>query len=164
MRKSAAIIGVSVLLCASALAQADQPNSVTRTEAAAAAQWETPVRAFPTQCTDLPERSVSPVDIQHRSDAIVQLANAQAVEITDAEASELTGSAFSGATGVRPFLVRAVAKNETPAFSVRLCGDVLYVMHGSLGRGPPPPSHRVPLVVLLEHEPARVVVTWAIAA
>jgi hypothetical protein len=162
MRKLIAQIGLCVLVCSSAWAQ---PNADAHAEAAAAAHWETLVRAFPdpARCVELSESFFALVNPRHRPAAIAQLADTQAVAISRVEAKQLTSSALSDTSGVQPFLVRAVAKNEVPAFSVRLCDDVLYVVHGSLGRGPPPPSRRVPLVVLLDHRPSRVVVTWAIA-
>ncbi|NOW48158.1 hypothetical protein FHW96_004342 [Novosphingobium sp. SG751A] len=63
----------------------------------------------------------------------------------------------------RPYLVRAVAKNEkTGRFFVSACKDDLYIEHGSLGHSIPP-SIRVPLVVFLSHPPSKVFVGWNIA-
>lgn len=63
----------------------------------------------------------------------------------------------------RPYLVRAVAKNEaTGGFYASVCEGDLYVEHGSLGRSVPP-STRVPLVVFLRQPPSRVFVTWSMA-
>lgn len=63
----------------------------------------------------------------------------------------------------RPYLVRAVAKNEgTGRFYASMCEDALYVHHGSLGRSIPP-STRVPIVVFLNQPPIEVFVTWSMA-
>ncbi len=63
----------------------------------------------------------------------------------------------------RPYLVRAVAKNEgTGGFYASLCKSDLRIEHGSLGHSIPP-STRVPLVVFLRQPPQRVFVTWGMA-
>lgn len=63
----------------------------------------------------------------------------------------------------RPYLVRAVAKNEaTGHFYASMCEGDLYVEHGSLGHSVPP-STRVPLLVFLSQPPNRVFVTWSMA-
>jgi hypothetical protein len=64
---------------------------------------------------------------------------------------------------LRPFLVRAVAKNEgSGAFSASACKDGLVIYHGSLGHWVPP-STRLPIVVFLDHVPARVFISWWMA-
>jgi hypothetical protein len=58
-----------------------------------------------------------------------------------------------GLSGLRPFLVRAIAKYEsTGGFFVSLCQDVLWISHGSLGTSDTV-STRVPIVVFLDSRP-----------
>lgn len=165
MRELQTLLWPLALLFAPVLAQAEPPD-IMRAEAEASAAWETPVQVFPgySECNEyLPRDRIAPVIGEYRSEAIERLAGSQAIEISYAEAAQLTHDALNERSDAHPFLVRAVAKNEAVAFSVRMCGDLLHVVHGSLGRGPAPPSHRVPLVVLLDRPPTGVVVTWAIA-
>ena len=62
-----------------------------------------------------------------------------------------------------PYLVRSMAGFEaTGHYFVGICGDVLDVEHGSLGRSRPKASH-VPLVIFLERAPQRVHAAWGVA-
>jgi hypothetical protein len=62
-----------------------------------------------------------------------------------------------------PFLVRAVVMHErTGTFHVRICGDGLWVHHGSLGAANPT-AIRLPVVVYLARRPKAVYSTWSIA-
>jgi hypothetical protein len=64
---------------------------------------------------------------------------------------------------LKPYLVRAVAKNEqTGHFRATRCGDDLVVSHGSLGHSTPR-STRLPLVVFLERAPVNIYVRWSMA-
>jgi hypothetical protein len=59
---------------------------------------------------------------------------------------------------LRPFLVRAVVKNElTGGFGARVCGNELDISHASLGQTMVPSTH-VPVVVFLESKPTAVYV------
>ncbi len=65
--------------------------------------------------------------------------------------------------GLRPFLVRAVAKWEnTGGLSGSLCGGELIIVHQSLGRSTPS-TILFPAVVYLHDMPSRVYTTWSIA-
>jgi hypothetical protein len=65
--------------------------------------------------------------------------------------------------GLRPFLVRAVARNEvTAGFRAATCGDSLVIFWGGLGHSTPP-SIRIPVVLFLQHAPKKVYVEWAMA-
>jgi hypothetical protein len=75
-----------------------------------------------------------------------------------------TLSASSSINGLKPYLVRAIAKNDFgTGFFVAQCGDSLDISHGSLGRGPAPPTIRFPLIIFLDRQPKSVRATWAIA-
>jgi hypothetical protein len=64
---------------------------------------------------------------------------------------------------LKPYLVRAVAKNEfTGAFWVTSCDDAVFVMHGSLGHAIPQ-SQRLPIILFLDHLPKHVYISWAMA-
>jgi hypothetical protein len=64
---------------------------------------------------------------------------------------------------LKPFLVRAVAKNEaTGGFYVSSCRDSLAVSHVSLGHSVPT-SKRLPIIVFLKRAPTRVYVGWQMA-
>jgi hypothetical protein len=72
-------------------------------------------------------------------------------------------SAAEAYRGYKPYLVRAIAKNEgTGTFYVYICGDDLEITHGSLGHSVPQ-SQRVPLVIYLKRQPQRVFAAWAMA-
>jgi hypothetical protein len=64
---------------------------------------------------------------------------------------------------LQPFLVRAVAKNEsTGAFVANICGETLLITHWSLGHETPP-SIPHPVVVFLDQAPAMVHADWGMA-
>lgn len=64
---------------------------------------------------------------------------------------------------LRPFLVRAVAKNErTGGFFASLCGESLEIIHGSLGYSTPS-SIRAPVIVFLRTKPRTIYVSWEMA-
>jgi len=63
---------------------------------------------------------------------------------------------------LKPYLIRAVAKHEqTGSFSALVCGDVLEITHGSLGRFIPQ-STRLPVIVFLPDDPQAVSIRWSI--
>ncbi len=65
---------------------------------------------------------------------------------------------------LKPYLVRAIGKNEfTGGFYISVCGKTVAVTHGSLGRGPTPPTIHLPIVVFLGDTPKSVVARWAMA-
>ena len=134
-----------------------------------AARWETPSPniAFP-NCSPVDRARIAPVTSEARGQAISRLADASVIPLGEDELSRfLTAEAAesmeaSGDGSLRPFLVRAVAKNDAPTFLAYVCGDLLVVLHGSLGRSTPP-SRRAPLVILLDRLPAQTAVLWEIA-
>jgi hypothetical protein len=66
-------------------------------------------------------------------------------------------------SSLRPFLVRAVVKNEgTDGFFASVCDESLVVVHGSLGHSTPP-SIRAPVIVILQKKPSVVYVDWQMA-
>jgi hypothetical protein len=168
MKHPATICFFLISLCCTPASAAQAPKASDSSEDAAAALWETPSEPTPVppRCAEIARALIAPVTSNHRADAIARLSDTQFIEISEAEATELTGVRLNSpnpSLQLRPFLVRAVAKNEVPAFAVNICGDVLHVVHGSLGRSAPPPSHRVPLVIMLDRVPSRVEVGWRIA-
>jgi hypothetical protein len=67
------------------------------------------------------------------------------------------------ASDLRPYLVRAVAKNEgTGAFLASLCGEGLEIIHVSLGHSTPP-TVRAPVIVFLQTKPAAIYAGWSMA-
>ncbi|SRR5258706_8628725 len=62
----------------------------------------------------------------------------------------------------RPYLARAISKNESGMFRASLCSDILWVSHFSLGVTTPP-SLRSPIVVYLERQPRTVYADWGMA-
>ena len=70
--------------------------------------------------------------------------------------------ASSTLLSLRPYLIRAIAKNEfTGGFWVSVCDDTIFVIHGSLGHSIPP-SIRLP-IVFLNSAPDHVYVGWNMA-
>jgi len=128
--------------------------------------WESdPARLpEPGRCQELGAERVMPVAPTQRAAAVFRLRNASVVPLDAQTAAALAPSARGAAErgGLKPFLVRAVAKSENGAFTVRLCGTRLWIMHGSLGRVVPP-SIRSPVVVLLARQPRDVRVSWSMA-
>lgn len=98
------------------------------------------------------------VPAEHRDAAVLALRNRPIVALDDAN----IGFVPAAPPGFRAYLVRAVSKFQSTTFVVRDCGDLLFVMNGSLGRSTPP-SSPMPIVVMLNHEPSQLVVDWEIA-
>lgn len=140
------------------------------TEAALAARWETSRHDFswPRNCSPVDRSRIAPVSPRARAEAYLRLANEPAIELSEAELNhflspDVAQALFANMDGaLRPFLVRAVAKNDVPVFLAYVCDDLLVVQHGSLGRSTPP-SRRAPLVILLDRLPAHTAVLWSIA-
>lgn len=155
-------IGFALSLCAAQPSLAEVPS-----ESEAATRWETmddrPVQH--TGCGALASNRLVPVTPTMRDEAIARLENAQSTEVSEAEAVSFVGHAAEvNDSTLRPFLVRAVAKNDLPTFWAIWCEDgALVVLHGSLGRSEPPPSRRTPLVLWLDRAPTRVDVRWSMA-
>lgn len=133
-----------------------------------AARWETPSPRIASSCSPVDRARIEPVTNEARVSAISRLANAPVIPLSESELSSyLTTEAAENMPANRdgslsPFLVRAVAKNDAPTFLAYVCGDLLVVLHGSLGRSTPP-SRRAPLVILLDRLPAQTAVLWEIA-
>jgi hypothetical protein len=66
-------------------------------------------------------------------------------------------------SSLKPFLVRAIAKNEfTGEFIASLCGKTLEITHASLGKSTPA-SVPLPVVVFLNSAPTNVYLSWEMA-
>jgi hypothetical protein len=128
--------------------------------------WESDPATLPDpgRCQALGAERIMPVAPAQRAAAVVRLRSAAIVPLDAPTAAALAPAARGAAErgGLKPFLVRAVAKSENGAFTVRLCGTRLWVMHGSIGRVVPP-SIRAPLVVLLARQSRDVRVSWSMA-
>ncbi|MCX7359922.1 MAG: hypothetical protein NT015_17505 [Alphaproteobacteria bacterium] len=117
----------------------------------------------PEPCSAIDPSQHSVVREDRRIDAIERLDDVQTSALSDDEATSFTGNAaFVSTATLRPFLVRAIAKHSAPMFFLQACGSTLVILQGSLGRSTSP-SYRMPLVVMLAHEPERVEVLWSIA-
>ena len=140
-------------------------------------------------CIRLSDTLVAPVLPSERAAAISRLLEAPFVPLQDSEAAQLIG-ALAPATGEslatsilrrdvarrpqsyvsegnghlvvdgRPFLVRAILKNESGAFTVEVCGDVVRVINEPFGASESR-SRRTAVVVFLPQAPDHVNVTWS---
>jgi hypothetical protein len=127
--------------------------------------WESFPPANLRDCKSIDRSLIIPVPATQRSEAIARLKNTSFVKLTRPQAVALVGRQASvpAGRGLRPFLVRAVAKYEgTGAFEADMCGTSLPIVHGSLGHSTPP-SIRAPIVVFLPNLPAKVYVSWQMA-
>jgi hypothetical protein len=119
--------------------------------------------AAPRDCATVDPVLIIRVPLRHRSRAIDRLQNTTIVELSQQEAVAFLDLADTPANTPRPFLVRAIVKNEVAGrFDVTACADGLHVIHASLGQDIPP-STRLPIVVFLDRRPATVYVEWQMA-
>ena len=130
--------------------------SAPENEADVAAAWETQSPNLSgLSCTYFGRDRYVVVPAEHRDAAVLVLRNRPIVALNDAN----IGFAPEAPPGFRAYLV---SKFQSTTFVVRDCGDLLFVMNGSLGRSTPP-SSPMPIVVMLNHEPSQLVVDWEIA-
>lgn len=133
--------------------------SAQQSEADLAVAWETSSPNFiDRNCSYLERARYVVVPTEQRDAALHALQDRPFVALDD------TNIGFRPETppGLHAYLVRAVSKFQSTTFVVRDCGDLLFVMNGSLGRGTPP-SSRMPIVVMLEDAPTELAVGWSIA-
>jgi hypothetical protein len=129
--------------------------------------WETPREALPLTgpCAEpLDGATIGVVRGDLLPWAFEALSRSEVVPLTEARAHELTGGPRPAGVNpeAHPFLVRAVMGAQTGWFQVYVCRAGLFVGHGSMSREPPIPS-RMPLVLWLMEQPARVYATWSFA-
>lgn len=153
-----AAIALLTLLCGCApgpMREAYPPAS----EAELAANWEVrPPNLTGLNCIHLSRDRYVVVPAEHRDAALAILEERPFAALDEIDLDFRPETPL----GLRAYLVRAVSKFQSTTFVVRDCGDLLFVMNGSLGRSTPP-SVRMPIVVMLEDAPTQLAVDWEIA-
>ena len=152
----AALLGLAAPTTLAVAAQADLPPRDA---------WESDPKAQPdmARCTPLAADHLIPVVAPQRPTAISILRSGAIYPLSGVEMAALTGGQVVVPPNAHPYLVRAVAKNENSgAFEARVCGQTLWISHGSLGHVVPP-SARTPLVVFLDEAPTNLFVSWSMA-
>jgi hypothetical protein len=162
MRRGVAAASIAGLL---ALAAPTTPSDAGQVDVPPRDSWESDPKAQPDmgQCTLLAADRLVPVAAPQRPTAISILRSAAIYPLSGVETAALTGGQAVVPPETHPYLVRAVAKNENSgAFEARVCGQTLWISHGSLGHVVPP-STRTPLVVFLGDPPTSLFVSWSMA-